>query len=106
VLHTSLRKAWVLGALSLALTVATPASAAHTFDLASHMPPRLSIMFAMSWFGVPGTDPQGGSDPGYGNWNVQFPACQLTNDPSQCADFGDAGLQRSVASRRRPLAGI
>ncbi len=90
-----------------ALLASAPAFADHTFDLAARMPPRLSIMFAMSWFGVRTDDPQGpGQDPGYGNWLQNFPACGLTNDPSQCEDFEDAGLQRWVASRRRPLAGI
>jgi len=25
----------------------------HTFDLASHMPAHLAVMFSMSWFGIP-----------------------------------------------------
>src|ERR1035441_10358035 len=35
-----------------------------------------------------------------------FAACGLSNAPNTCADFQDAGRQRDIASRRRPLAGI
>jgi hypothetical protein len=34
------------------------------------------------------------------------PARALDDDPSKCADYADAGRQRWIASRRRPLAGI
>ena len=84
-----------------------PASAAHTFDLAEKMPAHMAVMFSMAWFGVPAGDPQGkGSDKGWGNWQQEFPSCNLQNDPATCADFPGAGLQRSIASKRRPLAGI
>jgi hypothetical protein len=90
-----------------AVFVATTAFAAHTFDLDASMPPRLSIMFSMSWFGVKADDPQApGPDPGYGNWLQDFPSCQLSNNPAACGAFEDAGLQRTIASNRRPLAGI
>ena len=80
---------------------------AHVFDLAQHMPDHLSIVFVMAWFGDATADPQsGGADPGWGNWKANFPACGLANDPTTCADFPGAGLQRSIASKRRPLAGI
>ncbi len=101
-----LRGSSVAAALCAFLT-ATTALAAHTFDLDGAMPARLSIMFSMSWFGVKTSDPQGpGTDPGYGNWLQNFPACGLSNDPASCDAFQDAGLQRSIASKRRPLAGI
>lgn len=87
--------------------VARPALAAHTFDLAQHMPAHYAAMWMVNWFGIPASDPQGGGqDPSYGNWRQDFPDCGLTNDPPTCADFEDAGLQRDIASRRRPLAGI
>jgi hypothetical protein len=93
-------------AVALALG-ASPALAAHTFDLAQHMPPHYAAMFMVNWFGIPQGDPQpGGLDPGYGNWLQTFPNCGLTNDPATCGDFPDAGRQRVVASKRRPLAGI
>ncbi len=91
-----------LAALSLA-----QAASAHTFDLAARMPPHLTLMFTMAWFGVDASDPQGpGGDPSYGNWQWQSAACGLTNDPATCGSFADAGVQRSIASRRRPQAGI
>jgi hypothetical protein len=89
---------------------------AHNFDFASNLPPHLAVMFSMSWFGIPANDPQGpGPDPGYGNarWGG---GCVATNDPAQCANCvlegtSDACLQtgadqRSMASRRRMMAGI
>jgi hypothetical protein len=91
--------------LVLVCALSASARAAHTFDLASQLPPKLAIMFAVNWFGLPSSDPGGGSDPGYGNWKWQAPACGLTNDPSTCTMFAGS-LQRSIASRRRPLAGI
>src|SRR5262252_2530842 len=79
----------------------------HAFDLAQHMPDHLSIAFVMAWFGDAANDPQGGGvDPGWGNWRAEFPACGLANNPATCADFPGAGLQRSIGSKRRPLAGI
>lgn len=103
----SLRRGLAFATALLGLTFTVPAFAGHTFDLATTMPDRLSIMFAMSWFGIESTDPQGGgADPGYGNWLQDFPACSLSNDPATCQDFPGAGLQRSIASKRRPLAGI
>ncbi len=99
--------------LALALVVMTlvlvsqPARAAHTFDLDAKMPAHLAAVWAVNWFGIPSTDPQGGGlDPNYGNWLQTFPQCGLDNDPSKCADFADAGRQRWIASKRRPLAGI
>ncbi|HEX7602249.1 MAG TPA: MYXO-CTERM sorting domain-containing protein [Polyangiaceae bacterium] len=90
-----------------ALLAPAPALAAHSFDLDSKMPPHLAAVFAVNWFGTPSSDPQGGgADPSYGNWLQKFPQCGLDNDPSTCADFQDAGRQRSIASARRPLAGI
>ncbi len=93
----------------LALLVALPGRVAlsHTFDLDRQMPPHLVISLSMAWFGLSSSDPQpGGPDPTYGNWQWNDPACNLTDDPATCADFADAGLQRSIASRRRPQAGI
>jgi hypothetical protein len=88
----------------------------HTFDFDAQMPPHLAVMFSMSWFGIPASDPQGaGPDPSYGNtqWNG---ACAASNNPSQCGNCllygaGDAclttgSMERQMASRRRPLAGI
>ncbi len=96
----------VLAALALACAACT-ARAAHVFDMNQHMPPHLAVMFTMAWFGVDKNDPQGpGPDSGYGNWRQNFPACALSNDPSTCTDFQSAGLQRSIASKRRPMAGI
>jgi hypothetical protein len=95
--------------LTAAALVLAPgdALAAHTFDLAQHMPAHWAAMFMVNWFGIPASDPQGGGqDPSYGNWLQDFPACALSNDPATCALFGDAGPQRVVASKRRPLAGI
>ncbi|MHB1844980.1 MAG: glycoside hydrolase family 71/99 protein [Deltaproteobacteria bacterium] len=92
-----------------AALVGAPAAFAHTFDLASQMPPHLSLMFSMAWFGIEKTDPQGaGGDTTYANWQWQWQssACTLTNDPATCTDFADAGPQRSIASRRRPQAGL
>lgn len=95
-------------AAALLLTFAAPRDAsAHVFDLASHMPPHLAAVWMVNWFGIPSSDPQGdGLDPGYGNWLATFPKCGLDNDPSKCQDFPDAGRQRWIASKRRPLAGI
>ena len=71
------------------------------------MPSRLSIMFAVNWFGVTKKDPQGdGGDGAYGNWHWTDAACSLNNDPATCEAFPGAGQQRSIASKRRPLAGI
>jgi len=92
--------------LAAALTVSGRA-AAHDFDLDAHMPSHLAAVFAVNWFGVSTSDPQGGgADPSYGNWLQTFPQCGLDDNPAQCADFQDAGRQRWIASKRRPLAGI
>ena len=89
------------------MLLARPALAAHTFDLAQHMPAHYAAVFMVNWFGIPASDPQGGGlDPSYGNWHQDFPGCGLSNAPNACADFQDAGRQRDIASRRRPLAGI
>lgn len=93
-------------AFAIALLTPAPALAAHTFDLDANMPSHLAAVFAVNWFGIGKADPQGGVDPGYGNWLQTFPQCGLDNDPSTCADFQDAGRQRWIASKRRPLAGI
>ncbi|HUB06664.1 MAG TPA: hypothetical protein VMB50_06670 [Myxococcales bacterium] len=93
--------------LALLAVLPAPLAAAHTFDLDQQMPPHLVISFSMAWFGVDSSDPQpGGPDPTWGNWHWTSSACGLSNDPATCAAFGDAGLQRSIASRRRPQAGI
>ncbi|MFL5312759.1 MAG: carboxypeptidase regulatory-like domain-containing protein [Myxococcales bacterium] len=87
-------------AASPALTVA------HSYDLAANMPARLSIMFSMSWFGIPASDPQGaGPDPTWGNWKWGG-GCVATNDPTSCNTAATSTPQRFVASRRRPLAGV
>src|SRR4051812_41960683 len=87
-------------ARSAALTVT------HSFDLAANMPPRLSIMFSMSWFGIPASDPQGaGPDPTWGNWKWGG-GCIATNDPTTCNTAVTSTPQRFAASRRRPLAGL
>jgi len=83
----------------------------HTFNLASHMPAHLAVMFSMSWFGIPASDPQGGGlDAGWGNWKWgggNIP----TNDPTTCNEGTAFSLafgaeERYIASKRRPLAGI
>lgn len=103
------RAAWSR-ALALATALAPAAAgAAHKFDLAQKMPPHLAIAFTMAWFGVSAKDPQGaGGDPGYANWTWNDQGCNLVvpNDPTACSAFAGAGLQREVASKRRPLAGI
>jgi hypothetical protein len=101
-------------ALALAVTAATvlPASvarAAHVFDLAAKMPPRLAVMWAVNWFGVPKSDPQpGGADKSYSNWKftASSATCTIDDDPSKCVDVPGKGPQRFVASKRHPLAGI
>lgn len=90
-----------------AISIPAQAFAAHGFDLDQKMPPHLAAVFAVNWFGISGSDPQGaGGDSTYGNWLQTFPQCNLDDDPSKCADFADAGRQRWIASKRRPLAGI
>jgi len=88
-----------VGQASLALT--------HSFDLAANMPSHLSIMFAMSWFGLGNSEPSlPNPDPSYGNWSWSTASCGgIVGDPHECALFG-ATYERSVASRGRPLAGI
>ena len=78
----------------------------HVFDLATHMPARLTMMFSMSWFGIPRTgDPNGpGSDRGWGNWRWGG-GCVAVNDPTSCGSYSGSS-QRQVASRHRPLAGL
>lgn len=89
----------------------------HAYDLADHMPAHLAVMFSMSWFGIPATDPQGpGPDPSYANAGVSLSCAGAQADPSSCdtcvlMGSGDSCLQtgapqRRFASRRRPLAGI
>ena len=100
---------------STADTVSQASTISHTFDLSQQMPEHLAVMYSMSWFGIPDSDPQGaGPDPGYGNtkWGKN---CVQTNDPATCNTCllygaGDVCLQtgapqRDVASRRRMLAG-
>ncbi len=78
----------------------------HHFDLADHMPGSLAMMYSMSWFGIPSTDPDGaGSDPSWGNWRWGG-GCVPTNDPGACETVAGASPQRDVASKRYPLAGI
>ncbi len=98
-----------LRSLLVASTLLLPARAfgAHTFDLDQNMPSHLAGVWAVNWFGISQNDPQGpGGDSTYGNWLQTFPQCGLDDDPSTCADFHDAGRQRWIASKRRPLAGI
>ena len=89
----------------------------HAYDLADHMPAHLAVMFSMSWFGIPATDPQGpGPDPSYANGAVSLSCSGAQSDPSSCDSCvlmgsGDTCVQtgapqRRFASRRRPLAGI
>jgi hypothetical protein len=101
-------RAWTFALTALAISsIGAAARADHSFDMADHMPPQLAVMFTMAWFGVDTNDPQApGPDNGYGNWHQNFPACSLSNDPSTCVDFASAGLERSIASKRRPMAGI
>lgn len=83
--------------------------ASHPFDLGAHMPSHLAIMVSMSWFGIPKDDPQGpGPDPSYGNWYWVGPKCvQPPANPRICnEDLTPGSMQRAIASRRRPLAGI
>ena len=88
-----------VGQTSLALT--------HSFDLAASLPPHLSIMFAMSWFGLGSSEPSLPTpDPSYGNWSWSTSSCGgIASDPHGCALFGST-YQRNIASRGRPLAGI
>jgi len=82
-------------------------SLTHTFNLASVMPNRLSIMLSMSWFGIPQHDQQGpGPDPSYANWEYGSPPCIVVNNPDVCNTDVTPTPQRWVASKRRPLAGI
>jgi len=77
----------------------------HTYNLDSYMPDHLAIMFSMSWFGIPSSDPQGaGPDPSYGNWQWGG-GCVELNNPAECNNI-TSSLQRWIASYRRPLAGI
>ena len=80
---------------------------AHSDDLADHMPPRLAIMLAMAWFGLPSGEPGNAiADPSYGNWDWSSPSCGgIASNASACADF-HSSFQRNIASRGRPLAGI
>jgi MYXO-CTERM domain-containing protein len=79
----------------------------HSFDLAQHLPPRLAIMFAMSWFGLKSTDPSvTAPDPSYGNWTWSTSNCGgLAGDAHVCALY-QGTYQRAIASRGRPLAGV
>jgi len=90
-------------------STAQDGAVSHSFDLESHMPPHLAIMFSMSWFGIPSDDPQGaGPDPSYGNWYWLGPKCvQPVANPKICnEDLTPGSMQRAIASKRRPLAGI
>lgn len=92
----------------------------HAFDLDANMPAHLAVMFSMSWFGMPASDPQGkGPDPSYGQNKYGYAidgGCTVFSNPATCSTCvlrgaSDACLQtgtyeRSNASRRRPLAGI
>ncbi|MGH7328426.1 MAG: hypothetical protein ACREJX_08755, partial [Polyangiaceae bacterium] len=92
----------------------------HAFDLDAQMPAHLAVMFSMSWFGVPASDPQGnGPDPSYGQNKYGYAidgGCTVSSNPATCSTCvlrgaNDACLQtgtyeRNNASRRRPLAGI
>jgi len=78
----------------------------HTWDLAEYMPEHLAIMFSMSWFGIPSSDPQGaGPDPSYGNW-VWGGGCIGINNAAKCNTNVTSSEQRWLASKRRPLAGM
>ncbi|HEY2031041.1 MAG TPA: carboxypeptidase regulatory-like domain-containing protein [Myxococcales bacterium] len=84
----------------------TAVTVTHSFDLAANMPSHLAIMFSMSWFGIPSTDPQGGGlDPSWGNWKWGG-GCIATNNPASCSTSPTNTNERTVASRRRPLAGV
>lgn len=88
-----------LGSNASAVTVT------HTWDLASRMPNRLAIMFAMSWFGIPTTS--GGQDATWGNWKWNDSAsCTPTTDPTQCDTSVTSTPERRIASKYRPLAGV
>jgi hypothetical protein len=101
------------------------ASITHTFDMdtwIANRPGTLGIMYTMSWFGIPSSDPQGpGPDSSWGNWQMSQ-GCVPLNNASYCSNYGVGGAsavystpgfsyptstpQRQIASRRRPLAGI
>ena len=84
------------------------------------MPAHLAVMFSMSWFGLPSSDPQGsGPDPSYGQNKYGYAVdggCTVASNPATCSTCllrgaDDACVQtgayeRNNASRRRPLAGI
>ena len=119
----------MMGMVALLVLLSVPVSA-HTFNMASHMPAHMVIMYSMSWFGLPYNDANGGGpDPlwnNYGNWNINLsPAtCPPINDANlaNCSIYGTGGPsvinnqpgfayrtatpQRQIGSKRRPLAGI
>lgn len=101
----------VLFVLVVALSYSSATTITHSYNMASHLPSHLAIMFSMSWFGIPSSDPQGaGEDPSWGNWKWgggDIP----TSNPAVCNEgtsftesFSDE--ERYIASKRRPLAGI
>src|SRR5579859_1985645 len=95
---------------------------AHVRDFASAMPPHLALMTSVSWFTIPSNDPQSQPDgttppgPAYGNAGWPGSCGNQDNDPAGCSTCVVEGVgngcktnaspQRSLASRRRPLAGI
>jgi hypothetical protein len=83
-----------------------PTGPSHAFDLADHAPEPLTIMFSMSWFGIPSSDRNGGgSDAGWGNWKWGSPPCVAVNDPNACVSV-NGRQERAIAATQHPLAGI
>eukprot|EP00026_Physarum_polycephalum_P002435 Phypoly_transcript_02441.p1 GENE.Phypoly_transcript_02441~~Phypoly_transcript_02441.p1 ORF type:complete len:736 (+),score=106.56 Phypoly_transcript_02441:574-2781(+) len=87
----------------------------HTFNLADNLPQHLALMFSMSWFGIPSSDPQGGGlDAAWGNWRwgVDTDTCKIPETTPETCNKGTAWTyafpneQRNIASKRRPLNGI
>lgn len=96
--------------------VISEATITHQYNFAQNLPAHLSIMFSMSWFGIPSSDPQGaGPDPAWGNWqwgsNNGNGCVMPTTTPNTCNEgtsltYAFPNEQRNIASKRRPLAGI
>ena len=94
---------------------------AHTFDLATHVPGDLAVMWDLAWYGIPARDPLPGPDPevaaeGYGNWwlagaeyKANLPASYPEAyynvvEPQQCGAYY-GGAERRIASYFRPAMG-
>ncbi|HEY7957446.1 MAG TPA: hypothetical protein VII38_19200, partial [Polyangia bacterium] len=90
-----------------------PLTVTHTFDFASQMPSRLAIMYSMSWFGLPSTEPSNPvPDPSYMNWGASSTCSGVSAgtitapNPASCTTDYTGADERNISSRYRPLAGI